>query len=683
MMLRCFLVGLIGLLLCGTSLALDVEDLHIGSTRPDTSVFLDRVIEDGKVLVRVADPDNKAVLGLTTEDFSISQFGRQARIVSVESFAENVDVPRHIVLMLDNSGSMRQRNAVEPLLSAMDELLKIVRPIDQVYLVVFDDDDTQLMGGRDLHVRLIKSNNAVDLKNVVNQIYRGRLTNNTFLYEGMLAGLEIVNRLPADEPKFMVVFSDGEDINSRYSRDEVMQTFKNLERFEAHTIDFMPGAAHDPFLKEFARQGGGQFWKATETTSLVPIFQAVASKLQSNYVITYLFPFEGQLAVSPARLTIEEIKTFDAAPLLGHIYFEPASGDISERYHRFNSQAETVTFDESDLRGTLDKYQYVLDIVGKRLRDNPEATITLVGCNADFAEEKGREDLSMMRAVAVRTYLQYIWNIDPARMSLEARNLPAKPSTSRSEEGRADNRRVEIHSDYPAMFDLVRSTYLGYRFDNSALVVRPLLNTTYGVADWRIRAVAGVDTLAEIAGQGSPAEFYRLPLLFERPHYVGETGSIKVHMDVKDGRDQNLSLVSEPVEVQFLQTSRQLAQRLDYRVQERYALILFDFDSDRIDAQNRFIVDEIAARIRELPLAHVEIVGHTDNIGSEAYNLRLSERRAKAVYDLLHESGGTATAERIQYRGVGAVDPPYDNLTPEARAFNRTVIITLEYMTRE
>lgn len=683
MMVRCFLIGLIGLLFCGTSLALDLEDFHIGSSRPDASVFVEQVIEDGKVLVRVADPDNKAVLGLTAEDFSISQFGRPARIVSVESFAENVDVPRHIVLMLDNSGSMRQRNAVEPLLAAMDELLRIVRPIDQVYLVVFADDDTQTMGGRDLHVRLIKSNNAADLKNVVNQIFRGRLTNNTFLYEGMLAGLEIVNRLPADEPKFMVVFSDGEDLNSRYSRDDVMNTFKKLERFEAHTIDFMPGAAHDPFLKEFARQGGGEFWKATEASSLVPIFQGVASKLQSNYVVSYLFPFEGQLAVSPARLTIEEIKTFDASPLLGHIYFEPESADISNRYHRFSSQAETVTFIESDLRGTLDKYHHVLDIIGRRLRDNPEATITLVGCNADFGEEKGRTDLSQMRAVAVRTYLQYIWNIDPARMPVEARNLPAKPSTSRSEEGRADNRRVEIHSQYPALFDLVRSTYLGYRFDNSALVVRPLLNTTYGVADWQIRAVAGSDTLAELAGQGTPAEFYRLPLLFERPHYVGEAGSIKVHMDVKDGRDQKLSLVSEPVEVQFLQTSRQLAQRLDYRVQEKYALILFDFDSDRIEAQNRFIVDEIAARIRALPLAHVEIVGHTDNIGSEAYNLRLSERRAKAVYDLLRESGGADPAERIQYRGVGAVEPPYDNLTPEARAFNRTVIITLEYLTRE
>jgi outer membrane protein OmpA-like peptidoglycan-associated protein/Mg-chelatase subunit ChlD len=671
------------LLLCGTSFAVEVEELLIESTKPETSVMLEQVIEDGKVLVRVTDPENKAVLGLTAEDFTVSQFGKQARIVSVESFAENIDVPRHIVLMLDNSGSMRQRNAVEPLLEAMDELLRIVRPIDQVYLVVFSDDDTQRMGGRDLHVRLIKSSHAADLKNVVNQIFRGRLTYNTFLYEGMLAGLEIVNRLPVDEPKFMVVFSDGEDLNSRYTRNDVMDTFQKLERFEAHTIDFMPGTGHDPFLKAFAEQGGGQFWKATEATSLVPIFQAVASKLQSNYVVHYLFPFEGRLAVSPASLTIEEIKTFDASPLLGHIYFEANSGDISQRYHRFSSQAETVTFNESDLRGTLDKYHHVLDIIGKRLRDNPDATITLVGCNADYGEEKGREDLSLMRAVAVRTYLQYIWSVDADRMAIQTRNLPEKPSTSRSEEGRADNRRVEIHSDHPAMFDLVRSTYLGYRFDNSALIVRPLLESTYGVADWHIRAASGTDVLAEISGEGTPADFYRLPLLFERPNVVGETGNIKVHMEVKDDRDQSLSLVSDPVEVHFLQTSRRLAQRLDYRVQERYALILFDFDSHSIDAQNRFVVDEIATRIRELPQAQVKITGHTDNIGSDAYNLRLSERRAKAVYDLLRESGGAAAAERIEYRGAGAIDPPYDNLTSEARAFNRTVIITLEYLARE
>ncbi|SDM30465.1 OmpA family protein [Geoalkalibacter ferrihydriticus] len=670
------------LLLCAPGFALETNDLLIESERPEAVVSLERILEEGRALVRVADADNNPILGLTEADFSVTKFGRKARITQVESFAENIDVPRHIVMILDNSDSMRQRNAVQPLLAAMDELLKIVRPIDQVHLVVFADRDPQRMGGRDLHVRIFSSNNPIELKNFVNQVFLGRLTVNTFLYEAMLAGLDIIGRMPADEPKFMVVFSDGEDLNSRYSRNDVTRAMQDLDRFETYAVDFMPGPAVDPFLKSFAARGGGKIWKAEDGTALIPIFQDVASKLQYNYVVSYMFPLEGRLAVSPTELTIEEIKTIDASPLLGHIYFAEGSSEIPQRYHRFDQQVATVLFEEQSLRGTLEKYEYVLDIIGKRLRDNPQATLTLVGTNADFGEEKGRQDLSMLRAIEVRNYLQYIWNVDPARIQVEARNLPEKPSSSRIEEGRADNRRVEIHSDHPAILDLVRSTYTSHRFDNTALIVRPLIDSFYDIADWQIRVTGGGEMLAELKGERALEEFYRLPLQVDNPGRVGTAGNIEVSMQIRDSKEQELLLDSEPVRVRYIQTSQLLAQRLDYRVQERYALILFDFDHHSIDPRNQQIVNEIATRIRDLPQADVEIVGHTDNIGSEAYNQQLSERRAKAVYDLIRNAAPDSAA-RIQHRGAGMIDPPYDNQSPETRAFNRTVTITLEYLARQ
>ena len=118
-------------------------------------------------------------------------------------------------------------------------------------------------------------------------------------------------------------------------------------------------------------------------------------------------------------------------------------------------------------------------------------------------------------------------------------------------------------------------------------------------------------------------------------------------------------------------------------MQEKYALILFAFDKDTIEERNQEIVNQVAARIRELPQATVEIVGHTDNIGKEADNLKLSERRAQAVYKLMAAAYGEDTGERISYSGVGPNTPLYDNLSPEARSFNRTVTITLEYLSEE
>ena len=73
----------------------------------------------------------------------------------------------------------------------------------------------------------------------------------------------------------------------------------------------------------------------------------------------------------------------------------------------------------------------------------------------------------------------------------------------------------------------------------------------------------------------------------------------------------------------------------------------------------------------------VDIEGHTDNIGKEEYNLKLSERRAKAVYDLLIARG--LPENQIRHYGLGAANPLYENDMPEKRALNRTVTITLEY----
>ncbi|MEN8212655.1 MAG: OmpA family protein, partial [Thermodesulfobacteriota bacterium] len=93
---------------------------------------------------------------------------------------------------------------------------------------------------------------------------------------------------------------------------------------------------------------------------------------------------------------------------------------------------------------------------------------------------------------------------------------------------------------------------------------------------------------------------------------------------------------------------------------------------------NKTVLDRVVQRIRELPEATVTIVGHSDIIGKEEYNVLLSLRRAKAVYNDVIESN-VSSPERIVFRGDGPHYPPYDNSTAEGRSFNRTVIITIEY----
>lgn len=672
------------LMLGGPVLAAADADLQIKTLTPGAMVSVDRVLADGKLMISVTDQQKKPVLGLGAADFTVTQAGRAASIVSVKPFAQDIDIPRHLVLVLDNSFSMQERNAVKPLLAGVDELLKLVRPIDQVALVVFDDQKAMEIGGRDLHVRVFQSSDPVALKKFVANAYDSDgMTTKTLLFEGMLAGLDLVGRMPKDDPRFLVVFSDGQDLNSSFKVADVNRVARSLPSFGAYTIDYMPGEKLDPFLEGFAAERQGMSWKAREETNLVPIFQEVTSRMQYHYVVSYAFPPTGSLTLSPESLTIEEIKTVDASPMLGHVYFDENSAVISERYARFTEPGQTAAFAEDQLRGTLEKYYQVLNLVGKRLADNPDAGITLVGCNANTGGEKGNKKLSIDRAEAIRVYLKTIWNIAPERMSVEARNLPEMPATGRLEEGRAENRRVEIRSGHPAISGLIRSTYIVTDIDARALTLRPTLDSAYGFARWRVVASAGGKRLAEVQGEGDPATEITLPLSLTDLKAVADSGSIPVVMELEDRKAQKLKLSPVPVPVKFIETKERLAQKQDYRVQEKYALILFDFDSAAIGEGNQAIVNEIVTRIREIPDARVEIVGHTDNIGKDDYNLRLSERRAKAVYDQVLASYGDDAAGRISHRGVGAGDPLYDNLAPEARAFNRTVTITLEYMAKE
>ena len=251
-------VLLLSLLFVGQAFAADVSELQVKASKPGAIVTVGRVIGDGKLLLSVSDAANNPVFGLTSSDFVVTEGGRTAKIISVQPIEESLDVPRNIVLVLDNSYSMSERDAIKPLLAGVDELLKIVRPIDQVQIVVFTEEEKMNMGGRELHVRIFKSNQPIELKNFVVNVYRGGITSTTVLYEGMLAGLDLIRTMPENEPKFMVVFSDGEDLNSAYKQDEVLKTMEGLTRFNAYAIDYMPVKTTDKFLTTFAERNHGQ-----------------------------------------------------------------------------------------------------------------------------------------------------------------------------------------------------------------------------------------------------------------------------------------------------------------------------------------------------------------------------------------------------------------------------------------
>ena len=102
---------------------------------------------------------------------------------------------------------------------------------------------------------------------------------------------------------------------------------------------------------------------------------------------------------------------------------------------------------------------------------------------------------------------------------------------------------------------------------------------------------------------------------------------------------------------------------------------MFDFDRAVLRPDGRQRLDEVVTRIRAINLDVVIAVGHTDSMGSEAHNQRLSLRRAEAVKAYLVNQG--VSAERIRTEGRGEAQPVASNDTAQGRAQNRRVDITL------
>ena len=168
--------------------------------------------------------------------------------------ATSKEVGLNIVLVVDNSASMRKRKAIWPLLEALESFYQFVRPIDNISIVVYDDRQTVAIDDHQLHAKVFQSNDVDSLRNLVNDRMNRELTSGTYLYDAMMLGLDVVRKQPEKNNKFMVVFSDGEDLNSTIEGETVINAARNIPNFSAYMVDYMPTEALDDFLQSFARQ---------------------------------------------------------------------------------------------------------------------------------------------------------------------------------------------------------------------------------------------------------------------------------------------------------------------------------------------------------------------------------------------------------------------------------------------
>lgn len=128
---------------------------------------------------------------------------------------------------------------------------------------------------------------------------------------------------------------------------------------------------------------------------------------------------------------------------------------------------------------------------------------------------------------------------------------------------------------------------------------------------------------------------------------------------------------------EILTTKEIKLDSIDYKVGNTVALenIFFEFDKAALLPSSMPELKKLIDVMTDYPYLKIEISGHTDNVGTDAYNEKLSQARAKSVVDYLVSKD--VDPNRLSYKGYGSKKPVATNETDEGRSINRRVEFTV------
>ena len=146
-------------------------------------------------------------------------------------------------------------------------------------------------------------------------------------------------------------------------------------------------------------------------------------------------------------------------------------------------------------------------------------------------------------------------------------------------------------------------------------------------------------------------------------HSYSRIGNYTVKVMVDDGKGGSCS-ASAPISI---------SQK--FVLADKGGKVLFDFNKATLKPEARNQLARVLQALKEQPGLQTHIVGHTDSVGSDAYNMKLSQQRAESVAAYLVQNGVSRQSIRTDFRGER--EPVASNATDDGRAQNRRVEITV------
>lgn len=378
-------------------------------------------------------------------------------------------------------------------------------------------------------------------------------------------------------------------------------------------------------------------------------------------------------------IEIEETPWIEVVPVLPYIFFDSASSLIAMRYNQLPSVESSIRFSFDSLLnvGPLDVHWHVLNVIGRRLRDYPDATGTIVGTGSSDEIASGSA-VRAARAEAVRRYLTNVWGIGPSRLKTTTRTVPLVPSSEESVEGRAENRRVEFVFDDPRILEPLTIRRLASIASPPAVAFKHEMVSDSAIAEWSISVVQGEKELLRFMGSGDEESLKQDKLWSLADLRINkDLTEIRYRLDVRDVTGQTTAADGRFRVIERKRQSHDDSLVMTPTIVEHF-LVGFNYNSSELLAQHRVRLDEIAQTIS--PDDELLLVGYTDRIGAQERNRQLSFERAQIVYNALRQSrqrDRLPSESAITVRGYGPQEELFDNALPEGRMFSRMVRLVI------
>lgn len=386
---------------------------------------------------------------------------------------------------------------------------------------------------------------------------------------------------------------------------------------------------------------------------------------------------ENNIPLPTARIQVYETLFQRHAPLLPAIFFDRSKSGLPERYVELDS-GEVGLFSTERLAesSVLDLQHQALNVIGRRLQEKPESSITLVGSvSKDEPPELGRA-----RIHTVRSYLADVWGVDSSRIHVWEQGNLMQRSSEETADGREDNQRVEVGAEDLAILAPVITTQIVRDFDPPLIRMRPEIKAEAGVKEWTLVISQGGSPIAQYNSAEEDSDSSEMVWRIVHDRVDSALSPLVATLTVEDSTGA-VTTATSTLPLVMVRSPRVVNQRIERsgdRERLAYTLVGFDFSSADLGVQNSAAVADISRVIRSG--AEITVMGYTDRIGDGKRNRELAMERAinvaRGLQRLLEERDIEDVTLNVS--GEGAETVRFDNDLPEGRVLSRGVSIVVE-----